>query len=295
MKAGKTSFAAQFEKNLILATEKGYNALADIFVVDIGSWRDFKTVLRQLKAPEAMEKYNTITVDTIGLLWALVEKYICAKEGVAELGEIPYGRGYAMASKEFSESLREIAMLGYGMVFIAHSEEKAVSFGSDETIIRPSLPRRAYEIVNQIVDLIAYIGVEFDENGESFRTLYTRSTPNLYAGSRFKHLPAKIPFGYNELVEALAFAIEETGRQGGTLTNEKREQFIATTESQYTFNEVMEQAKNQWVLATKADKTEQAAAIIEKVFGRKMKLSEATPEQQPFVEEVVELMAKLNE
>ena len=37
-KIGKTSFAASFPKNLLLAFEKGYNAIAGIKPVDITKW-----------------------------------------------------------------------------------------------------------------------------------------------------------------------------------------------------------------------------------------------------------------
>ena len=49
--------------------------------------------------------------------------------------------------------------------------------GAEETIIRPAIPKRAYEVVNRIVDIIGYIGVDYDEEGNATRLLYTRSTP----------------------------------------------------------------------------------------------------------------------
>jgi len=140
-KSGKTSFAAQFPKNLLLAFEKGYNAIAGIYAVDIGNWKDFKSVLKQLKTEQSKELYDSITIDTVGIAWGLCEKYICSREGVDELGEIGYGKGYAMCTREFEEIFREITLLGYGIVFISHSEEKPIKKGSEETIIRPSIPK----------------------------------------------------------------------------------------------------------------------------------------------------------
>ena len=104
--------------------KKGYNAIAGIKVVDIATWKDFKTILRQLKSEDAREMYDSITFDTIGIAWSLCEKFVCSRESVDDLSEIPWGRGYAMCTREFEESLREITLLGYGLVFISHSEEK---------------------------------------------------------------------------------------------------------------------------------------------------------------------------
>lgn len=46
-----------------------------------------------------------------------------------------------MCTREFEESIRKITLLGYGIVFISHSEEKPLMQGSDETIIRPAIPK----------------------------------------------------------------------------------------------------------------------------------------------------------
>ena len=69
-------------------------------------------------------------------------------------------------------------------------------------IISPDLPKRASEVCNGIVDIIGYIGNEW-VNGERKRWLYTRETPTLFAGSRFKYMPDKIPFSYDALVNAI--------------------------------------------------------------------------------------------
>ena len=91
LKLGKTSFAAQIEKNLILATELGTNAIDNLNVVPILKWTDIKTVLRQLRDPRAREMYNTITFDTISIAADLAEKYICSQQGVEQIRDVPFG------------------------------------------------------------------------------------------------------------------------------------------------------------------------------------------------------------
>lgn len=90
-KLGKTSFAAQIDKNLILATELGTNAIDNLNVVPILKWTDIKTVLRQLRDPRAREMYNTITFDTISIAADLAEKYICSQQGVEQIRDVPFG------------------------------------------------------------------------------------------------------------------------------------------------------------------------------------------------------------
>jgi hypothetical protein len=293
-KVGKTTFASQFDNNLMLAFEKGYNAISGIYVVDIPDWKTFKLILRQLKSPEAQKRYDSITFDTIGIAWSLCERYICGREGVDDLSEIAWGRGYAMCTKEFEDSIREITLLGYGIVFISHSEEKPIKVGSDETEIRPAIPKRAYEIVNRVVDIIAYIDVDFEkETGISTRTLYTRRTKDIVAGSRFRYLPTRIPFGYTELVDALVTAIEEEGKQGGNITNEAKSHYIEQLEEDISFTQLMETARALWFKARDKMLTTEVETIIEKHFHKKMKLSEAVENQKEILSEVVTDMEDL--
>ena len=75
-KSGKTTLASRFPKNLLIAFEKGYNAIDGIKAVDINKWADFKLVLRQLEKPEAREMYETITIDTTTIAYEMCEQFI---------------------------------------------------------------------------------------------------------------------------------------------------------------------------------------------------------------------------
>ena len=141
--------------------------------------------------------------------------------------------------------------------------------------------------MNRIVDIIGYIHVYFDEEENSQRILYTRSTPDVVAGSRFKFMKTKIPFGYEELVNALTDAIEEEGRHGAIISNERKAQYIETSEDSITFSELMKKSKELWGRVVEKNLIEDALEIIEKYFGRKMKLSEAEEQQKDLVELVV--------
>lgn len=55
-KTGKTSLAVRFPKSLLLAFEKGYNALANVMKYDIPNWRTMKEVLRELRKPRHSRK-----------------------------------------------------------------------------------------------------------------------------------------------------------------------------------------------------------------------------------------------
>ena len=279
-KVGKTSMACQFPKNLLCAFEKGYNAIAGIKPIDITKWSDFKLVLRQLEKPEARQLYDTVTLDTIGIAWEMCEQFICAQNGVQKIGDIPWGGGYSACKKEFESCLRKITQLGYGLVIIAHVE-KRIEKRADDTeveILGPAIPKRAYEIVNQLVDIIGYIDITWDEEGNSERWLYTRKTPTVMAGSRFKYLAPKIKFGYNELVAAIGEAIDKAEKLDGAIVVDTMQQVI---EEKLDYKAIREEASLLWKVLVEKDE-ENAGIILKKVemtFGRPMKLSEITEDQ----------------
>ena len=76
--AGKTTFGVATEKPLLLAFEKGYNALPGVYPQDITTWGEMKQVLRQLDDPEVKDMFKTIIIDTVDIASQLCEKYICS-------------------------------------------------------------------------------------------------------------------------------------------------------------------------------------------------------------------------
>lgn len=282
-KSGKTTAACSFPDAVLLAFEKGYNAIGEAYPFDINKWSDYKSAIRDLADQRSKDRFKTVIIDTVSICWDMCEKFVCQQNGVQKIADIPWGAGYTACKKEFESSLREITRLGYGVVLIAHSASRVekTADGSDVEIISPDLPKRAAEICNGIVDIIGYIGNEW-VNGERKRWLYTRETPTLFAGSRFKYMPDKIPFGYTELVNAIADAIEMAEKQDGATVVDTAK---VKTETTLNFNEVRARAQELWMKLVGSGENadpEMATTILKRIemtMGRKMKLSEFTEDQ----------------
>jgi len=280
-KSGKTTAACSFPKSLLIAFERGYNAIGGVRAADITKWSDFKGVLRQLEKPEARELYETIIIDTISIAWDYCEQYICSQNSVQRIADIPWGGGYSAAKKEFEGALRKITMLGYGLVLIAHEATRIQkdAEGNETEIISPEMPKRAAEICNGLVDIIGFIGGEYDENKNYIRYLYTRETPTLFAGSRFKYLAPKIKFGYDELVNAIADAINMAEKNDGVKVVESAP--LVNIETKLNFNDVRAEAQELWTKLV-GQNEENASIILKKIemiMGHRMKLSEFSEDQ----------------
>ena len=101
---GKTTLASQLDRALLVAFEIGYKAIPGIRAQDIKTWAEFKQLVRELKKPEVQEVFKSICIDTIDIATDLCEKYICSREGVEKLADIPWGGGWKMMKKEFEET-----------------------------------------------------------------------------------------------------------------------------------------------------------------------------------------------
>ena len=64
-KCGKTTFGSKMPGHLLLAFERGYNALPGVMAKDITSWGEMKQVVRELKKPEVKEVYNPNLISLI--------------------------------------------------------------------------------------------------------------------------------------------------------------------------------------------------------------------------------------
>lgn len=293
-KVGKTTFAAQFKRNLLCAFEMGYNAVAGIYAQPIQKWSDFKLVLRQLEQPAAKEKFDTITIDTVSIAYDLCEQFVCAQNGVQKIPDIPWGQGWGQVKQEFESSLRKITMLGYGLILITHQEvfkEKTNDKDDDEgyEIYRPALNKRCYEICNRLVDVIGYIAVEW--NGDTpERYLYTRQTPHVMAGSRYKYLAPKIKFGYQELVDAIGESIDMEQKLDGAQVVDHTTAVIA---EKLDYNQLMQEARDLWnKLVGEGDNVNEEMAKrvlkrVEMIFGHPTKISEITEDQVDLLQLVV--------
>ena len=275
-KIGKTEFCTMAPDALVLAFEIGTNARPGAMIQKIDTWSTFKLVLRQLEKPEAKEKFSTICVDTVAIAYDLCEQFICAQNGVQKIGDIPYGGGYAALSKEFDGALRKITMMGYGLIMTCHLKENA---DEDGKVVgyKPDLNNRCLKIVNGLVDIIGVITQTWNEQGESQRWIQTRSTPTIVAGSRYKYLAPRIPFGYHEFLDALGKAIDKEQENGAVVTDTAP---IDTFEK-LDYKAIRAEASDLWQQLVEKD-PENASIILKKVemiFGRPMKLSEITEDQ----------------
>ena len=285
-KVGKTTFGAQFPGALILAFERGYNALPGVIAQDITTWGEFKQVLRELKKPEVQAVYKSIIIDTVDIAASLCEKYICNQLGIENIGWSKY-------KKEFEDSFRTITQLGYAVCFISHSADKTFKRkdGTEYNQMVPTAQRSVNEIVKGMADIFACADII---NGE--RRLILRSLDgSVDTGCRFKYIEPEIPFTYDALVEALNKAIDREAAETNNkfVTNERVCDAIAPT---YDYDALMTEFQQLTgnVMRENPGYGPKITEIVERYLGKGKKVSETTRDQAEFVDLIVgEIKAEL--
>jgi hypothetical protein len=282
-KFGKTTFMTNIPGALILSFEPGLNARAGVYAQNITTWSDLKQVCRQLSKPEVKAKFKCVCFDTVEIAATMCQEFICARAGVQAMGDVPYGKLYKEYELEFSKTIRSIAMQGYGCVFACHTEIKNIETAPEVVVeqIRPKLDKRAFDIVNGLVDIIGIGVMKFDEKGEKRRVLYTSETPTIKAGNRFTYFPPVIEFSYQAVLDNLSAAIEaEATNNNATIVDriervqEKLDYIQLKNEALALWQKLVGQGENvNEEMATRILKR------VEMIFGRPMRLSEITEDQ----------------
>lgn len=292
--AGKTTFASHMPSPLILALERGYNALPNVMVQDISSWKEMKDVVRQLKDPEVKQMFKTIAVDTIDIASQLCEKYVCSQLGIENIGDGGWSvNGWSKVKREWENTVRAIAMEGYALVFISHSKDKKFTRkdGTEYNQVVPSCSSAYNEIIKNMVDLECYIDIQ-----EGDRKFILRSEDDsVECKSRFAKIEPVIPFGYESLASALQKAIEEEAKATDNkfITTERAKEVAPVV---YDYNQLMADFQTVVGSLMEKDATKYKAKIVEvttRVLGKGKKFTECTEDQVELMAEIVDELKEL--
>lgn len=279
---------------LLLAFERGYNALPGVIAQDIMTWGEMKQVVRELKKTEVKERFRSIIVDTADIAADMCQKYICNQLGIENIGDGGWStNGWAKYKKEFEDTFRTLTQLGYAVVFISHDKEKTIKPQNslEYQQIGSSMQSSALSIIENMSDIIGYAHTVIDSTGASRRILSLRSDDNsVRCGSRFRYMPSEIEFSYQALTDALNTAIEKEAAENNNqfVTNDR----LTTPEiKEYDyyalikeFQEIVGKAMENNPTTTQPRITQ----IIDKYLGKGKKVADTTPDQAELIYLIVE-------
>ena len=221
---GKTTLASKFRNALFLCTEEGVGFLS-VYKVTIKDWPTFKAALKEVvdKDPNA-ERFGTIVVDTIDLLFTMCEKFVCETKNIQHPSDLEWGKGWAALRDEFQIVLSYLSRMKQGLVLIGHAKvwEKKER-GQMITCVQPTLNGTGRRVVLPIVDVIGYvetIEVQDPKSGALYnkRVIRTEPTDVVEAKDRTGRLPPVMPMEYAALEAYITGQLDKTqpwAPQGG--------------------------------------------------------------------------------
>lgn len=293
-KCGKTTFGSKMPGHLLLAFERGYNALPGVMAQDITSWTEMKQVMRELKKAEVKEQFKSIIVDTADIAADMCQKYICNQLGIENIGDGGWTtNGWAKYKKEFEDVFRTLAQLGYAVVFISHDKEKTIKpqNATEYQQIGSSMQSSALSIIENMSDIIGYAHPKVNQDGASKVVLTLRSGDNsVRCGCRFKHIAHEIDFTYDALTKALNEAIDkEAAETNNQFVTEER--VAAPILKEYDYDALMEEFSvivGDLLNKDQAYYAPRITQIVERTLGKGKKVSEATIEQAELINLIVD-------
>lgn len=280
-KTGKTTLASQMENAILLAFEPGYHALPGIFAQDILTWGDMKTAYRELKKPEVKARFSAVIVDTVDIAADRCKKYICSQNGIEDLGDLGYGKGWTKFKDEFNDVFRGLTQLGYAVFFIGHDKvdnktDKAGNIIS--STIRPALSNSTRTVIAGMADIYGYAHQKVA--GEMSVLTLRCSDGSIECGSRFKYLPDEITTNYHVLVSALQTAIEREAAENGNqfVTDEKLVVPMVPDFDFETLNKTFQDLVGKLMQQNQSNSAK-ITTIVEKYLGKGRKVSECNADQ----------------
>lgn len=293
-KCGKTTFGSKMPGHLLLAFERGYNALPGVMAQDITTWTEMKQVLRELKKAEVKEQFKSIIVDTADIAADMCQKYICNQLGIDNIGDGGWAtNGWAKYKKEFEDTFRTLAQLGYAVVFISHDKEKTIKpqNNTEYQQIGSSMQSSALAIIENMSDIIGYAHPKVGADGASQVVLTLRSSDNsVRCGCRFKYIASEIPFTYDALTNALNDAIDkEAAETNNQFVTEER--VAAPILKEYDYDALMAEfgaLVGELLSKDQAHYAPRITQIVERTLGKGKKVAEATIEQAELINLIVD-------
>jgi hypothetical protein len=204
-------------KGQLLACELGYQAIDGIYATDVFEWTDFTREVNTLINEKGENGIEFVGVDTLD---ALIET--CGRQVVREYNrenqdkrvktysEIPWGRGTDKIKTMIMSELMRLKQAGYGLFIITHSKVEKVKLadGTEYDQLIPALPSKAGEAVRDMADFIVFGQSVRDKEGNIIRWMHWRDDGFVTAGGRFKNVPEKTEWSWQEFMRVFTEAVK---------------------------------------------------------------------------------------
>ena len=284
-KSGKTSlvYKCAVEKfgnadNLLLvAFERGYNALNDINAVDIEKYDEFVELVDELVKNKKDLPYKMVALDTVDIMQDLAIPYMLKKASRRDnkmykvISDVPYGNGWNLLQEVIYEQVNKLVKAGYNLWFITHDKDKTFTtkdgLSYDKTVL--SLTGKVRDVCVNMSDFIVYIDTtqrKVDDKIIDERIIRFRGDSTIEAGGRLEQVVESIPYSIKGFIKAVEDAIlAEYGGDTKAVEKAKEEQTKDLEERVDRFIDNLDKPEEQEPTLNKAEAVNTIKANISKL------------------------------
>lgn len=185
-KVGKTTTLASLDNCLILDTEKGTDFVSAM-KVQVNSLNELMNVMKAVR--DSDHKYEYIALDTLDNVVFWIEHSICTENKVKQIGDIPYGGGYAQVRDRVITLINRLKMLAPQVILIGHRKKTLI--GSDSVEVNTSSLDLSGKLKNLVMADSDAIGFVYRDEEGKLKVTFEASS-EIEAGSRCEHLRGNV-------------------------------------------------------------------------------------------------------
>jgi len=187
-KVGKTTTLAQLDNCLIVDTEQGTDMI-DAMKVQCNTLQEVMATLKALRERET--QYDYIAIDTIDNIVHWMEEFVCKSEGVKTIGDLEFGKGYAMVRDNVMKIISQLKPLAAkGVILIGHRKKTLIANDTDIKVNTSSLDLSG-KLKNFIMADSDAIGYVFRDS-EGVLKVSFMADDETEAGARCEHLRGQV-------------------------------------------------------------------------------------------------------
>ena len=180
---GKTTFGVSAPDAVLFDYDGGVqriNGAHQVPTLQPTSWEDTNAALKEIA--EEMPEIKTIVIDTVGKMLDYMSAYIMKNDPKMAMRDGSLSlKGYGVRKTMFINFLKNLAIMGKNVVFIAHEREER---RGDETFKRPEIGGSSANDLIKELDLVGYMYAAGSERVITFNPAeyyYAKNTCNLPA------------------------------------------------------------------------------------------------------------------
>ena len=196
--SGKSYFASFFPNPIVLNTD-GNSEQGTAPGFQIRNLRDkngnpTQLVTKQMddiilalqNQAQGEDAFKTVVVDVIDDIIVMLEQAICWDNGVKSLGDIPYGKGYALFNTALQQLVMDLKALPMNIIYISR-EISITDENTGATTYHPSLKTKYFNIVNGNCD----VEIRTKKVGDGVNASYFREVKSLRTQYEKKNITDK--------------------------------------------------------------------------------------------------------